>query len=323
MMKLGVLACALAVASAQCPPLVPTPVPDNAAELDVTNFRALAAMGDSISTGFGITNSIAQIREEVFSIGGKSDAVTMATFMRQQNPQLIGLSIGRDAGFNAAVSGAVVNNMPSQANTLVTRFRNSNELNFDNDWKLVTIWIGGNNICAACGGADQHTARNYGEKLDEALGILHENVPRVVVNLVTQFNFSSLYDATNNVPSCFVNRLACSCVMSSGAAVREEMNVLAQAYNTEMRIIADKYNNSPRRDFGVILQTMAIDSVIPDRSVLSTFDCFHPNRRAHQVIGLAGYGQLFKTPAERSRAIDFENPQLECGTDANKRVYMG
>lgn len=40
--------------------------------------------------------------------------------------------------------------MPDQANALLTRMRNDANVDFDNDWKVVTIFIGGNNLCDYC-----------------------------------------------------------------------------------------------------------------------------------------------------------------------------
>ena len=42
--------------------------------------------------------------------------------------------------------------MPGQAERFVEAVANRTDIDFLNDWKMVTIWIGGNNICAACNG---------------------------------------------------------------------------------------------------------------------------------------------------------------------------
>jgi phospholipase B1 len=45
-------------------------------------------------------------------------------------------------GLNVAVSGSEANNMPLQAARLIQRFKESNDIDFEKDWKLVTIFIG-------------------------------------------------------------------------------------------------------------------------------------------------------------------------------------
>ena len=41
--------------------------------------------------------------------------------------------------------------MESQANTLVERINSDNSIvDVDNDWKIVSIFIGGNDLCRSC-----------------------------------------------------------------------------------------------------------------------------------------------------------------------------
>lgn len=40
--------------------------------------------------------------------------------------------------------------MPKQANNLVAKLKADTSINFDEDWKMITLFIGGNNLCAYC-----------------------------------------------------------------------------------------------------------------------------------------------------------------------------
>lgn len=40
--------------------------------------------------------------------------------------------------------------MPAQANLLVERMKTEPEVDFENDWKLITLFIGGNDLCDYC-----------------------------------------------------------------------------------------------------------------------------------------------------------------------------
>ncbi len=40
--------------------------------------------------------------------------------------------------------------MVPQAWDLIERARNDSRIDFDNDWKLVTLWVGGNDLCGSC-----------------------------------------------------------------------------------------------------------------------------------------------------------------------------
>lgn len=86
-------------------------------------------------------------REESWSIGGASGAIAIANFLRHFNPNVIGYSVGLDAGLNTAVSGALVSGIKGQLQEAVRRMKADSRINFQQDWKLVNILIGANNFC--------------------------------------------------------------------------------------------------------------------------------------------------------------------------------
>lgn len=70
--------------------------------------------------------------------------------------------------------------MPSQANWLVNKISKINNAN--NLWKLVTIWIGGNNLCKFSTCTDPNTmtsAANFKANLQNAINIL-SGMPKTV-----------------------------------------------------------------------------------------------------------------------------------------------
>lgn len=40
--------------------------------------------------------------------------------------------------------------MPTQANDIVFRMKNDTRIDYDNDWKMVSLFVGGNDLCASC-----------------------------------------------------------------------------------------------------------------------------------------------------------------------------
>ena len=52
--------------------------------------------------------------------------------------------------FNVAVPGSECKDLPLQAVDLVNRIRSNATVDFENDWKLVTIFYGGNDACDYC-----------------------------------------------------------------------------------------------------------------------------------------------------------------------------
>jgi len=125
----------------------------------------VAAMGDSLTAAngakaFSIVAVLVEYRGVSWSIGGDGNlktVVTLPNILRQFNSQLDGYSQGTGdrnsskAGFNVAKAGAISSDMPSQANLLVERMIKAlGAGKFAADWKLVTFFIGGNDLCAYC-----------------------------------------------------------------------------------------------------------------------------------------------------------------------------
>ena len=40
--------------------------------------------------------------------------------------------------------------MPGQAELLVKRMKSNSKIDFDNDWKVITLFVGGNDLCRFC-----------------------------------------------------------------------------------------------------------------------------------------------------------------------------
>ena len=73
--------------------------------------------------------------------------------IRDNNDTHCGLN-QRCAQLNVAVGGAVNTQMPGQAENLVEKLQNDpdieGDIDYENDWKLITMFIGGNDLCRSC-----------------------------------------------------------------------------------------------------------------------------------------------------------------------------
>ena len=158
-----------------CPPLPPRNTTANSVhELHPQDFKISMAMGDSITAAFGamgrqgLTHDLLEWRGWSFSAGGASNASTLGTFLRHYSPDLIGLSLGKHEwefcwGFvcperrhpeldqlNAAQSFAMMYNLANgpgnQLEYLIKRLKDDSRVDMQNDWKLLTIYIGSNDM---------------------------------------------------------------------------------------------------------------------------------------------------------------------------------
>jgi hypothetical protein len=65
------------------------------------------------------------------------------------------------------VSGAVARDLPGQAERLVQLVKASTAVDWFEDWKVITLWIGGNDLCAVCNGPVQSRS------LTRSIALLH------------------------------------------------------------------------------------------------------------------------------------------------------
>jgi len=309
-----------------CPPVSIPPIPNDARQLHPGHIGIIGTMGDSITAGFGARDtsvfSLKEYREISWNIGAKSN--TLFTLLKQYNPSIIGASnfIGSDLenvnnGNNGAVSGAVVEDMPSQANWLVNKISKINNAN--NLWKLVTIWIGGNNLCKFSTCTDPNTmtsAANFKANLQNAINIL-SGMPKTLVNLVAGLDITELSKYAT-VTCKIVHNVACPCGTSSNENVLNSIRARRLEYNSAMNTLVQELNNQyfkTRQDFGIAYQLFLTDTRIPDKSYLSTGDCFHPAEKTHGFLATALWNNLITpTPQKKRYWRPEDNEQPICAS---------
>jgi phospholipase B1, membrane-associated len=103
---------------------------------------------------------------------------------------------------------------------MAPRYANPN-ISVENDWKLLSIFIGANDLCASCTFAsgfldpeefEQHLFATLERVMSEYIDHLkcnllfslkvRQNVPKVFVNLVSMFNLSQVYDLSQKSNYC-------------------------------------------------------------------------------------------------------------------------
>lgn len=319
-------------------------VPDFDCELDATKPTSIhdlspmyvdvvGAMGDSVTAAFGagaktIFGALTEYRGLSWSIGGDKDLTEIATLpnvVRKFNPDLQGFSINTgnhnspNARMNVAISGAVCSGMLGQAKTLVDKM--ATEGFTDEDWKVVTLWIGGNDLCAIKSDekSPEELARNYVDYVEAALDHLHENLRRTFVNLVEMIDVSDLHQVTGL--ECFlVHEFACKSIKSE--ALRNKVSVTSNLYNDYLGdlINSGKYDN--RDDFTVVLQPFFSETPVPlkengsaDKSYFA-LDCFHFSQKGHAVGAKYLWNNMFEPLGKKTDHIDWYNMEpLMCPAD--------
>jgi len=302
----------------------------------------ISGFGDSISAGNGLgAQTLPAVaienRGEVWSIGGdrslEDGVVTVPNIIRKYNPNLRGASIcasTRDnvekSSLNVAEPGGDNTDMPPQANILVERLRADPNINLAEDWKLVTLFVGGNDLCAVCR-RDKNSIENYYKNFDLAVQILHDNLTRTIVNLVPMFDITPVANFSTGIACDYLQWTFCSCARNS--TTKPTMRPIQLQYFDQLERVA----NDPRYkrdDFTVVLQPHLRDMIPPiDESTggfLQGFlspDCFHPNRIAHQAFARWLWNGMLTPIGQKVFSYDSNrlDVPLTCPTEENPYIF--
>ncbi|XP_027130870.1 phospholipase B1, membrane-associated-like [Larimichthys crocea] len=183
-----------------CTDRIPSPTtPTSVHKLRPGDIKVVAAVGDSLTAGNGVGAKadnlllvMSEYRGLSWSIGGDENITTVTTLpniLKEFNPSVTGFSTGignqntAGAFLNQAVAGAKSGDMVQQVRVLVDKMKTDSRIDFHNDWKVITMFIGGNDICDFCTDSIFFSPRNVVDRIRQALDILHSEVPRAIVNL--------------------------------------------------------------------------------------------------------------------------------------------
>jgi len=313
-----------------CPALPPhTPADIN--DLRPNNIKVVMALGDSITAAFGVMGNAGEMHEfrgKSWSIGGDEGAITIPNFISTFVPDLVGAAKGQHlleycAGpfcpdfqyhpvvdvFNAAQSGGMIMNLPThEMDYLLKQVALNPNVDIKNDWKLLTILIGANDICSCCDGNLSYTGPDAFEKyLTATLERVRSTLPRTFVNLILGFNLSEVYNLGRKTLYCETHQrvftFECNCIFEKNATqTRLEVDVYTQLYNQRIFKIADYYKAQKYSDFAVVVQPFLYKTNATNfpESFLSTFDCFHPSLLAHETFATALWNSML-TPAANKK----------------------
>ncbi|XP_038123562.1 phospholipase B1, membrane-associated-like [Cyprinodon tularosa] len=329
-----------------CEDLSPSPsVPNSVHELRPGDIKVVAAVGDSLTAGNGIASSpnnvldvIRQYRGLSWSIGGDENLTTVTTLpniLRHFNHNVTGYSLGigdqnnPKAFLNQAVPGGKSRDIPSQVRTLVSKMKSDPNVNFENDWKVITIFIGGNDVCAYCENSLLYSVENYVGFLQESLDYLFKEVPRAFVNLVEPLYITPLremYTDTSLKCPTWLMSMLCPCVVlpEADSVALKELETINRGYQQSLHGLIESGRYDTRTDFTVVIQPFLRDITLPrledgraDRSFFSA-DCFHLSRKAHTVMARSLWNNMLEPLGSKTSSQDFSsNFDLKCPANAS------
>jgi len=297
------------------------PRPTNASKLLPGDIDFVASIGDSIAAAMGaLSTSIFTIfteyRGHAFSNGGQNtfaNFVTVPAILKLYNPNVKGFSVGNgkaetaNAVLNVAVSGARSYNLQAQLDMLASKMGSLGVT--DNDWKLITIFVGGNDLCDYCTDTATNSPQNFQANLENALDTIRARFRRSFVNLVSPPDVTLLGEVSAGLCS-ILHGFECSCTDDAGTSAAHK------AYIQKMVELAARPKYKEAEDFRVSFQPFLKDLVLPvgsdgkpDRSYFAP-DCFHFSGKSHQAAAVA----LWNNMCESANKLTTWTPgePLEC-----------
>jgi len=310
---------------AACPVIPVPPDTSNVKFLKPGNIKVVLAMGDSITAAMSAKdNNILNLKEYrglSFSIGGDPNVITLPNLLHPYTypgypfgfATGTGTRTGAGTGLDGAVSGAHNLDMLSQAQWLVNALKARTQIDYQKDWKVLTIWIGSNNLCVVCNDAPNNDAANFEKELTVSLDYLYTNVPRLFVNLIANMDVTSLYQF--KAGACLLHGYECSCGGATDAKKRALVTTATKAYRETAFKLALKYNQRNSTQFAVVVQPFLTNTNIPDRSYLSPADCFHPSAKGHEALSIAVWNNMLVPAASKKTYWDVNDVPLCAGPD--------
>ncbi|XP_052001893.1 phospholipase B1, membrane-associated [Xyrauchen texanus] len=324
-----------------CEDRTPSPtIPTSVHNLRPADIKVVAAMGDSLTAGNGVGAAqnnllgvVTEYRGLSWCIGGDENlttVTTLANILKEFNPSLTGYSVGSGGEnsaksfLNQAVPGAKADDMANQARAVIKRMKEDTKIDFQNDWKVITIFIGGNDLCAHCSDTLYYSPDNIVKRIREALDILHKEVPRALVNLVELLDIVPLrrmhQDPSLGCPTWLVNML-CRCVLKpkDGSQEFQRLQDFNKAYQRGMREVVESGRYDTHENFTVVLQPFfrnvflpVLEDGKPDRSYFSP-DCFHLSQKAHTLMARALWNNMLEPLGNKTDSQDFTTGiSLQC-----------
>jgi len=286
---------------------------------------------------------LVEYRGDVFSIGGNDGYYTLPNFLKKYNPSLVGASIGNSlpldyvkwknhviqpfdpkiSHLNGAQSGARVEDVPAQIDYLTQELKTTlnTSVDFLNDWKVLTILIGANNLCGACSNASYTQPTFYQQQLQSVLEKTYSQIPRVFVNVLLMFNISQVYTVMMTSEYCklavnYVTSSECGCLTDhTTPAQREAMDVFGAAYNQKIYELEEAWAAKNLTDFAVRVQPFLQDLSLAEVGIkfVSELDCFHPSGLADGAMAIGLWNNMLQPKGQKETTIPF-NVTFVCPT---------
>ncbi|XP_055693017.1 phospholipase B1, membrane-associated-like [Lutzomyia longipalpis] len=321
--------------------------PTSVHKLRPGDIDIIAAMGDSLTAATGATSTsfmdlFMENRGLAWCIGGQWDwhnSTTLPNILRAFNPKLFGYSIGdsypfhRASQFNVAEIGAVSADLPYMARTLIRRIKSDRRVNFKKHWKMLTISMGGNDICSfVCTWDDPESLPGkHRVSLLRTLRYIRDNMPRTFVNIVSVPSVDKVVGLRPKPEQCrLMHHIECSCwegrLYNQTDELRQRLRNIQQEFIRAEAEVAQYDEFKGLQEFAVVYQPFSRNLSIKtkdektDYSLLA-FDCFHMSQKAHAWAGTSLWNNIMEPIVEKADSWESPSVKFKCPTKEFPYIY--
>lgn len=318
-------------------------VPKTVDKLTPSDISCFGVLGDSVSAGFSLEShsifrDLFEYRGKSFPIGGENNFRTIPNLFSQYGSQkkcaaygstFITHSIAQyptgnyksykifidekplknEINCNVAISGALSDELMKMWIQLKVQW-----LKFScyNDWKLLTIMIGANDICQYCLNGYNNTIYKYIFNLEQLFQNIISDTEYLFVNVISTFDVSLTADWQNR--GCdFVHNLIneCPCILGRDKSgdYRSIVKKLFKDINLLLYPLVKKYDEiGILRNVKFVIQPIMEDFQIYNSSYLSSLDCFHPSAFGHELMATILWNNMFLPSDKKIKSMPFMQP---------------
>jgi phospholipase B1 len=261
-----------------------------------------------------------EYRDQAFAIGRKPDYRTLPNIFHDFYPQL-NLSASCASNYetlvdynhrsnqdcNVAISGAMSDRLVDMWSDLLFQWNNRN---CSKKWKVLTVMIGANDICAYCLTGYNQTITHYMNNVRQLHDQIYRDTQNVFINYVSLFDVSVVMDWQN--PKCDIVHLLineCPCILGRNRQrdAREKVGALYKDMNAALYPYIRSLDGE-RDDIIVRVQPILENFQVYNQSYLSTLDCFHPSEFSNMVMGTILWNNMFLPEGQKLKNMEYLLP---------------
>jgi len=323
--------------------LIDVAFPKSVNHLIPSDIQCFGVLGDSISAGFSLEShsifkDLIEYRGKSFPIGGEKDFRTIPNiFSKYNSPKkcaaygstfithsilqyptssystykvfLGEAKLKNEINCNVAISGALSNQLMKMWNQLIIQWTKFSCLE---EWKLLTVMIGANDICQYCLTGYNNTINTYIFNIEELFQDIIQNYQYIFVNVISTFDVGLTADWQNK--GCeWVHQIIneCPCILGRDKTgnYKEIVKNLYRDINLLLYPLVKKYDEIGfLRNIKFVIQPIMENFEIYNSSYLSSFDCFHPSAFGHELMATILWNNLFLPADQKIKNMPYMMP---------------